>query len=209
MNVSGNKITIAAGSVKAERVTCNFIYCEKSSGTVRLRLPDGSTVIFKTGKKIKLSEQVSVFWFENNSDEEVTVDYIAGFGDVSDDSIKLEGSIEVDSKVNSYKQWSLQRFNTSKPIYIKSIGEKVLIQNIGATDITVGCADGFVINPGGSMDLPLSSNFYVYPNGAASFVVALFANSKISSIDFEEIENTETGSESGELYFNGGEVTGW
>ena len=91
------------------------------------------------------------------------------------------------------KYWVFHRFNTTvttNRVSIKTVGEKVLIQNIGAADITIG-ENGFVVNPGGSIELPLASIFDICTNGTASFVVGIFANNDISSIDYLEQKDEE------------------
>lgn len=179
MNISNYKRIIPAGQTVAERVTCTFIYCDYCSSQLRLRLPDGSTLNFKTGKKIRLPEQISFFFLENLSEQEIVVEYECGFGDVSDDSIKLQGSVSVFSGNNlSIKAVDLTAGSVSEILPYGSKRNSVVLQNNDAVDIWIGESDldilqknGYRIPVGGMLSLSVKSAIYAAASSAATISV--------------------------------------
>lgn len=179
MNISNYKRIIPAGQTVAERVTCTFIYCDYCNSQLRLRLPDGSTLNFKTGKKIRLPEQISFFFLENLSEQEIVVEYECGFGDVSDDSIKLQGSVSVFSGNNlSIQAVNLTANNVSEILSYNSNRNSVVLQNndvvdiwIGESDLNISQKNGYRIPVGGMLNLGVKSALYAEASSSATISV--------------------------------------
>lgn len=167
MNISNNKILVKARETKSEHVTCNFIYCEYASSKFKLRLSNGSSIDFKTGNKIKLPENISMFYVENTTDDDLIFHYIAGFGDFSDDSVKLSGSISVFS--GNIMQCNFVNC-AGNAICVRPYNNKrncIMLQNNSGEDVIVGGDDvslenknGYIIKDDGMLSLSIKSAIY-------------------------------------------------
>lgn len=175
MSARSYRTVIPAKSSRVERITCDFVYCEYASSEILLCSDNGDSIAFKTGKKYISDKQLRNFRFENPTDNEVTVKYVAGSGEVSDDSVKLSGSVSV------YSGNNFKAYTKIVNLYIGSNGglpeaqeavikicdydknrTSIMLQNNGNADIWIGKDDldintpeikGYKICPGGVLCL--------------------------------------------------------
>lgn len=167
MNVSGQKQFIKSNETLPVKTTSNFFYCEFCSDKLRLRFQDGSSIEIKTGKKIKLQEPVNAFYLENTSDKEVYIEYVCGFGDVSDDSMKLEGSISVYSGNSILFDSADLSLSINKIVDFNKVRNAIILQNnsdkdiwVGGNNLNIEKKNGYKIVSGGMLSLAVKSELY-------------------------------------------------
>jgi len=177
------------GNLLVNYVTNNFVLLETSAPEA-LEVNFGGAVNqtnFTTGVQYKLDEIVPYIRLFNKSDSSLIVHFALGVGNIRDNRLSVVGTLK---SSESYAHFTTKRITfSSQGITVKTAGLKAVIQNVGNSDVCVGAKDGFLINPSGSMDLPLSSSFNIYRSASnATVVVGIFASTPITDIDIEEIE---------------------
>lgn len=174
MNVTNKKQIIKANQTLVERGTSNFFYCNQSSAPFTLRLSDGSSLIMSSRRKIKLQEPLDIFYLENDSNKDIELNYTMGFGEFSDESLFVEGEINVSSSENKHvnilqKKLKISQFPQELTIGVDGFIELnpslfawCRIQNISSNNMRLYSASGFILCPLGTEELQLKEPFKVY-----------------------------------------------
>lgn len=171
--------TIPAGSYhQVNYVTDNFVLLEVSAnGALEINFGGAmNQTNFTAGIQYRLTEPVAFVQLHNKSDSILTVHFALGVGEVKDNRLSLVGQINTTS---TYKYFAAKRytFPASGQLDFSIAADKIIFQNTGTSNLCVGAADGFIIAPTGSMDLPLTGAFSLY--GAAGSTVVVGALSAL------------------------------
>lgn len=172
MNITEKRQIIQPGETIIERGQSSFFYCNKASAPFKLRLSDGSSLIMSSRRRIKLNEPLDIFCLENDTDQPIEVSYTMGFGDFTDDSLYIEGTIQTNPiPYNSFITQTLT-FGEDGVLTIPA-AQKVIIQNIGPQLVLIG-DNGLHLQVLGSFECSFNAELKVHGYSGSQIVVGSF-----------------------------------
>lgn len=172
MNITEKRQIIQPGETIIERGQSSFFYCNNSTAPFKLRLSDGSSLIMSSRRRIKLNEPLDIFYLENTSTAPIEVSYTMGYGDFSDDSLFIEGSIVTNEVI--YTKYTSQEFvivNDSIEVIPSGTAKKMILQNLGKDKIIVF---GLHVHPSGTLEINFKTPFIVNGTEGETFVLTEF-----------------------------------
>ena len=168
--------TIPAGQYqRVNYVTDNFVLLETTANNA-LEVNFGGAMNqtnFTTGVQYHLESVVPYVQLYNKSNSAVTVHFALGVGDVRDNRLSLTGTINTSETFTSF---TVERKTISGgSVTVGGAQRKILIQNTGTADIKVGDANGFIISPSGSMEIPLDGSVEIYGTNGQTVTAGYFS----------------------------------
>lgn len=173
MNVTEKRQIIKPGETIVERGQSSFFYCNKASAPFKLRLSDGSSLIMSSRRRIKLNEPLDIFYLENTTEQPVEVSYTMGFGDFTDDSLYIEGTINTNPIPYSSFTTQALTFGADGVLTIPP-AQKVIIQNVSPNIVIIGSAQGLQLLPQGTFEYSLNAELKFYGPSGATIAVGSF-----------------------------------
>lgn len=168
--------TLAAGEYhRVNYVTDNFVLLETTASN-SLEVNFGGAMNqtnFTTGVQYKLQSVVPYIQLYNKGNTAVTVHFALGVGEVRDNRLSLVGMANFSETYTSLNV-SEETFDSSGKITTTGAHRKIVIQNSGAQNIYVGAANGFLVSPSGSMDIPLDGAVDLYGTNGETVVIGYF-----------------------------------
>lgn len=168
--------TIPAGQYqRVNYVTDNFVLLETTANN-SLEVNFGGAMNqtnFTTGVQYRLTEAVPYIQLYNKGNSAVTVHFALGVGEVRDNRLSLVGMANFSETYTTFNV-SEETFDSSGKITTTGAHRKIVIQNSGAQNIYVGAANGFLVSPSGSMDIPLDGAVDLYGTNGETVVIGYF-----------------------------------
>lgn len=168
--------TLAAGEYhRVNYVTDNFVLLETTASN-SLEVNFGGAMNqtnFTTGVQYKLQSVVPYIQLYNKGNAAVTVHFALGVGEVRDNRLSLIGMANFSETYTTFSV-SEETFDSSGKITTTGAHRKIVIQNSGAQNIYVGAANGFLVSPSGSMDIPLGGAVDLYGTNGETVVIGYF-----------------------------------
>lgn len=168
--------TLAAGAVqKIEYVTENFALLDSTvNGALRVNFGgSASETYFEQGIIYKLRQPVRFVQLINSSNAPLTVKVALGCGDIQDNRLSVSGTI---TTTQTYTSLTVTNgtFDANGEVSITGPQRQLLIQNTGNAVVYVGAANGFQIQAGGSMMLPLDNSLTLYGTAGETVVIGQY-----------------------------------